>query len=509
MNILGKIDRFLDMTTMYRVVLYGLSLLIVYALLLSGLHVVAFSLWSLLVSFILVVGTALITHKVCEKVWKAPAFIESSFITAFILFFIVAPPQSVFDALWVVGIAMLAIISKYLLAYRHKHFLNPVAIALVVAGACGSFSSIWWVGSNVMFVPVLVVGLLVIKKLRRFSLFLMYVVVSTGVVCANAFFHSASLFEALMQHFISWPTIFFGAIMLSEPSTMPPTKKLQLFYAAFVGVVSSIPFSIGTLFYSTPELALVMGNLFTFTVSTKGRITLRFKERLTLAQDTYEFVFAKDQSFQSEAGQYMEWTLPHQNPDMRGIRRYFTIASSPKDETVRLGVKITEGGSTFKKALYNLKPEDRVYGASVAGDFVLSGNAKEKLVFLAGGIGITPFVSMLRTLAMKGEKRDIVLFYAARNNASLAYKHYLEEVADQVGMRIVYMLNEKSEVSLPSNYRVGMIDEGVLKAELSQYKDRVYYLSGPQVMVTAFTHTLKKMGVSDNSIYRDYFPGFA
>ncbi len=93
--------------------------------------------------------------------------------------------------------------------------------------------------------------------------------------------------------------------------------------------------------YSTPELALLVGNVFSALVNPKGKVILTLKENKQISDTTSEFIFSSNRTLPFLPRQYMEWTLPHEKTDSRGDRRYFTIASSPTEKDIRLGVKIT------------------------------------------------------------------------------------------------------------------------------------------------------------------------
>src|SRR5690606_33578640 len=153
-----------------------------------------------------------------------------------------------------------------------------------------------------------------------------------------------------------------------------------------------------------------------YIVSPKYKLLLTLKEKVQLAPSIYEFIFSKNIAFTFTPGQYLEWTLPEKSADGRGNRRYFTIASSPTEEDVRLGVKMAaERSSKFKTTLVDMKEGDSLVAGQLSGDFVLPKDKNKKLVFIAGGIGVTPFRSMIQYLLTNREKRDIVLFYACSN----------------------------------------------------------------------------------------------
>lgn len=95
-----------------------------------------------------------------------------------------------------------------------------------------------------------------------------------------------------------------------------------------------------------------------------------------------------------KAGQYMELSMPHHGSDSRGSRRVFSITSAPQQEdAVSFGLRTTESGSSFKKALLELPKDARITGTVVGGDFRLPRDASAPLLLAAGGIGVTPFIS--------------------------------------------------------------------------------------------------------------------
>src|SRR5262249_39273116 len=152
-------------------------------------------------------------------------------------------------------------------------------------------------------------------------------------VCAASLVLHVSISRELQQLLIESPLFFIAAIMLTEPLTAPPTRDLKRIYAVIVGFLVIPQIHLGSL-YSTPELALVAGNVFSYVVSPKERLVLRLVKRGKLARDVVDFAFRPSQKLAFAPGQYMEFTLGHPNPDSRGNRRYFTIASSPTEDVL-------------------------------------------------------------------------------------------------------------------------------------------------------------------------------
>jgi ferredoxin-NADP reductase len=259
--------------------------------------------------------------------------------------------------------------------------------------------------------------------------------------------------------------------------------------------------------YSTPELALVIGNAFSYLVSPRQTLTLQLKRRAKLAPDILDFTFKPSQKLDFVPGQYMEFTLGHVHPDSRGNRRYFTLASSPTEGVVRLGVRFYEQGSSFKRTLYTMGGRGTMLAGSLAGDFTLPDDPERKLAFIAGGIGITPFRSMLKYLVDTRQRRDIVLLYANRTAQDIVYKDVLGEAEVALGTKVVYTLTDAAAIPRAWTGSRGRISEELLLQTMPDFSDRIFYLSGPPDMVRAHEQVLRKMGVPRSQIKKDFFPG--
>jgi ferredoxin-NADP reductase len=316
------------------------------------------------------------------------------------------------------------------------------------------------------------------------------------------------LVTVVQEVVIASSIFFFSFVMLTEPLTTPPTKKLQSLYGAFVGILFAPQFHIGS-FYTTPEIALVVGNVFSYFISPKTKIIATVMHKEQVSSDIMDFHFTPGKTINFLPGQYMEWTLSHPKTDSRGNRRYFTIASSPTEDTVRLGIRFYQEGSSFKKAMLALQQNHQIVGSQISGDFTLPKDKKKKLVFIAGGIGVTPFRSMVRYLIDKNEKRSIVMFYINKRKDEIVYEDVFNQAKDQLGINTVYTLTDKANV--PSNWqgRVGRIDTEMLRQEVPDFMERMFYLSGPHAMVVSAEKVLRSLSIPRKQIKKDFFPGLA
>jgi ferredoxin-NADP reductase len=504
---LNAVDSFLNKTTMYRLLVYYLGGLLGVATVFSALHILPYDPINVLASAGFLAGVCWLTNLVFARIWGVPTNAESSLITALILSLIITPAmpdQSFFFLMWA---GMLAMASKYILAVRGKHVFNPAAFGVAATALFIGESATWWIAGNLAMLPlVLLGGLLVVRKIRRWDLVLAFAgttLFATLIVVASSFDAMRVAGMAVFEH---TSMLFFAFVMITEPLTTPPRRLGRVLYGALVGFLFAPWVHIGS-FYFTPELALITGNVFSYLISPKFKAVLTLEEIRQLAADTYEFVFS-GRTAHFAPGQYAEWTLPAAASDSRGNRRYFTLASSPTERDIKLGVKFYANPSTYKAHLAQFVQGSTLLGGSIAGDFTLPRDTSKKLAFIAGGIGVTPFRSIAKYLTDTKEQRDIVMFYSNRTPAEIAYKDVFDEAQRAgTGFKTVYTVTD--DIPAAWTGERGYIDAKMIERHVPDYRERTFYISGPHGMVDAFTKTLRHMGVSRWRIKTDFFPGFA
>ena len=499
------VDHFLDHTTMYRLVLWHLIALIGAALAFSLFDLVPYAPVEIVFSTALILAVCWVANLVFARVFRVPANSESIYITALIVALIMSPVgltdfrgigALVFAAVW-------AMASKYVFAIGRKHVFNPAAFGVVLPALLLGQPATWWVGGNLQLLPVVLVGgVLIVRKLKRLDLIIVFMAVVFATLLATTDpAHWAMAISETLKHS---PLFFFAFIMLTEPLTQPTTRWPRLAFAALTGFLFAPNVHVGT-FYFTPELALLVGNAFAWAVGPKGRFVLTLERIERAAADTYDFIFTSPNRVAFQAGQYLEWTLGLDDSDGRGNRRYFTVASAPTEKEVRLGVRFYRRPSAFKRALGDMVPGDQTHAAQVAGNFTLPSDPDRKLAFLAGGIGITPFRSMLQYLIDRGEARPITVLYGCESEADIAYADVLDAAEAKLGIRTWYAVARGAR----RGQYPGYIDARLVKAAIPDWRERTFYVSGPQAMVKALRHTLTAMGVHRSRIRTDFFPGFA
>ena len=211
--------------------------------------------------------------------------------------------------------------------------------------------------------------------------------------------------------------------------------------------------------------------------------------------DTFSFIFAPEQPLQWKAGQLLRYVLNHPNPDDRGVERFFSIASAPHEKHVMLTTRFAPKSSSFKKALKNLRPGDAIEAHDLEGDFVVD-DSKKKFVFIAGGIGITPFRAILLDLDYNKKPLNVQLLYANRDS-DFPYRTELEALRTRrPEFRIDYVVSPNR------------IDEKSIPQLVPDFEESKFYVSGPEPMVESMDETLKTIGVPEERIKNDFFPGY-
>ncbi len=503
---MNLIDNLLDRITMYRLLLYYLLVLLGAAMVLGKLGYLGYGAKSIAESTVYLLLVCWVTNRVFAYVFEAPANPESPLITALILALIITPPASIQDFVFLSAAGGLAIASKYILVIRQQHIFNPAAIAVTLTAFGAGQSASWWVGNTKLLPLVIIGGLLLVRKIRRGQMVAVFLATALAMTMLLTIINGNGL-DATLRNFTLHSSLFFLAfVMLTEPLTSPTRAKQQRWYGVLAGVLFPPQVHLFSL-YSTPELTLSVSNVFSYIVSPKVRLLPKLTQRLAWGTSIKDFVFLPERKFDYLPGQYMEWTLPHKRVDSRGSRRYFTLASSPTEDTLRIGVRFYDKGSSYKRAMLSMDRGTPIAAGQVGGDFTLPDDRGRKLVFIAGGIGITPFRSMLKYLVDTSDKRDITLIYSERDPADLAY-HDVLKAAQQQGVKVVYTLTDKNAQPL-ANMRLGKITPQMIAEEVPDYEDRLFYISGSHSMVKAIEAELHSLSVAEHNIKTDFFPGYA
>ncbi|MBI4097773.1 MAG: FAD-dependent oxidoreductase [Candidatus Levybacteria bacterium] len=237
------------------------------------------------------------------------------------------------------------------------------------------------------------------------------------------------------------------------------------------------------------------------------KLQLQFLKKEKKAKDTYSFYFVRAQNnFDFKPGQYLRINLDIGNPDERGSSRYFTISSSPTDqEFLTITTRIIR--SSFKLKLNSLKSGDMVRAFGPLGYFNLDIKSRRPKIFLAGGMGVTPYHSIIRYLDKKKISVEVTLIASFSIKKEAVFYDELKKIESQnPAVRVIYTLTKDN--NLYPKFVNGRIDEKMIKKYVQDYKRGDFFIVGPQTFETAMLELVKGIGISEENIFTENFPGY-
>lgn len=235
-------------------------------------------------------------------------------------------------------------------------------------------------------------------------------------------------------------------------------------------------------------------------------------DKKQLSPDTISFYFRPEAPLSWQAGQFMRYRIPLTTPDDRGENRFFSIASAPFEGHIQLTTKFAlEKGSAFKNELQKLAVGQSIEGFGPSGHFTVD-DPNLSYVFIAGGIGITPLRAILMDLDNSNLPLNVSLLYANRTKEAV-FKDEFEELAKKhPEFKIYYVVSEEvvTDEKVAENIRIvpGKIDQTMIQSLIPNFQTSHFYISGPEPMVLSFEAIVNQMGVPQENIKRDYFPGY-
>ena len=207
----------------------------------------------------------------------------------------------------------------------------------------------------------------------------------------------------------------------------------------------------------------------------------------------HTFVFEPSEPISWQPGQYMHYVLEHPDADDRGTERWFTIASPPYEKNIQITTRIADKSSSFKKALLAMKIGDSIDADGPKGQFILK-EGDYHHILIAGGIGITPYHSMLAQLAHDNKPANADLLYANNDDNFVFDDQLASWAAKDPTLKIHKFVDKHIETE---DFKPYLADANA-----------IYYLSGPRAMVESYESLLPSLGVSKENVLTDYFPGY-
>jgi predicted ferric reductase len=250
-------------------------------------------------------------------------------------------------------------------------------------------------------------------------------------------------------------------------------------------------------------IKIVYGVLFTaFIMGIIYRINYKLKQRRNKfyvkdveseTKDTFTLVIEPQQRFSFNSGQFCFLRL---NKNRLYANHPFTISSSPKDKYLSFTMKNT---GRFTKIASKLEEGDEIIVDGPFGIFTIE-DSKKDLVFIAGGVGITPFMSIIKDVAGKEAKQHVTLLYGSRTENDIIFKNELENIKEDWLRKVFVLSNDNS-----NNYEKGYIDKKIIKKYVENINNSLFYICGPEPMQKQVVKILKDLGVKKNNIKIESF----
>jgi ferredoxin-NADP reductase len=232
---------------------------------------------------------------------------------------------------------------------------------------------------------------------------------------------------------------------------------------------------------------------------------LKLLNKCQIARNTVEYVFEKPAGLDYIPGQYAGFTLI--NPaetDAGGITRRFSLVSTPDENYITIAMRIQT--SAYKRVLNSLPIGSEIKFAGPSGNFTLHADTTVPAVFIAGGIGITPFYSMIKYAAQHRSQQKIILFYGNQTPDDAAYLEDLHSLQSQnPNFTFVPVMANPDD---KWHGETGFITHTLIKKIIPDIDIPVYYICGSPAMVTALQETLVEMGINEDKIRIEDFPGY-
>ena len=228
----------------------------------------------------------------------------------------------------------------------------------------------------------------------------------------------------------------------------------------------------------------------------------RLIARRDLASGTQEFRFRRPAGFDFKAGQAIDLMLP-------GIEggHAFSLVNAPYDDELAIATRMRD--SAYKRALKALAPGAGAHIDGPFGSLTLHRNAAREAVFLAGGIGITPFMSMLRHVAHERLEHRVVLVYSNRRPEDAAYLDELVALEEaQPWFRLVATMTEMAKSALPWSGERRLVDAALVRSATTGLAAPIFYVAGPPGMVESLRATLAAAGVDEDDVRSEEFFGY-
>ena len=236
--------------------------------------------------------------------------------------------------------------------------------------------------------------------------------------------------------------------------------------------------------------------------------TVQFQKKEVVAEGTTAFFFTKPAEFKFKAGQSMDLTLMNSpETDAEGNPRAFSIASPPYETELMIVTRMRD--TAFKRVLKSLPEKTELKMEGPFGSMTLHNDTARPAVILAGGIGITPFLSMVRQATHEKLPHNIFLFYSNRRPEDAAFLNELRSLEnDNPHYKFIGTMTEIEKSKMSWEGERGYITTAMILRYLPELTTPIYYTAGPPTMVLGMREMLNAAGVDDDYIRSEEFAGY-
>lgn len=225
------------------------------------------------------------------------------------------------------------------------------------------------------------------------------------------------------------------------------------------------------------------------------------QEIIQRTHDVTSFRFPRPDGLDYKAGQFLFVTIKQGDKE---LSKHFSFSSSPTEKDhIEFTKKLTD--HEYSEALKSVKVGDWARIDAPYGQFTFEGEFP-KIALLSGGIGVTPFISICKNATDKGLNNKIALFYGCRTENDIAFRKEFEELAQKnKNLKLVFTVNEATPQWKGAT---GIINAEMIKRELPDYKDNIFYTCGPPPMVKAMETLIESLGLPKTQLKLEYFTGY-
>lgn len=234
----------------------------------------------------------------------------------------------------------------------------------------------------------------------------------------------------------------------------------------------------------------------------------RLVRRETVAEGTMAFYFSKPSAFRHQAGQSaLVKLIEPPETDGKGDARTFTIASAPHEPELMFATRMRD--TAFKRVLKKAPVGTAMTIDGPNGEMVLHDDPARPAVFLAGGIGITPFLAMARHAANERLPHRLYLFYSNRRPEDAAFLSELQSIEQlNPNYRLIATMAEPEKSAQRWSGETGFIRREMLERHLAGMTNPIYYFAGPPAMTMAMQKMLEAIGISEQAMRYEEFYGY-